>query len=59
MVGNCIKSYEGILFATPQEANAHANNTNYLSDNPDEAKIMIAMTLSIFAGAMQVQRLIK
>lgn len=55
MVGNLVKSYEGILYAAPNEHhNGTITNPNYLSDNPDEAKIMLAMTLAIFAGSLQV-----
>jgi hypothetical protein len=60
MVGNCVKSFEGILYSyNPTEIYQNGTlNPNFISENPDEAKIMIAMTLAIFAGTMQVTKLI-
>lgn len=55
MVGNSVKSFEGILY--PSAADIHNNNSNsssFLTDNPETGKIMIAMTLAIFAGSLQV-----
>jgi hypothetical protein len=52
MVGNTIKNYEGILY--PDKSNSSSNN--YLSDNPTEAKILIAMTLAFIVGIIQVRR---
>ena len=56
MVGNCVKSFEGILYpANPAEfLLTNTSNPNYISDNPEQAKVLIAMTLAIFAGLMQV-----
>ena len=60
MVGNCIKSYEGILYSYDPDVIVQNGTVNpsLLSDNPEEAKILIAMTLAIFAGLMQVLTLI-
>lgn len=52
MVGNTIKNYEGILY--PDKSNSSSDN--YLSDNPTEAKILIAMTLAFIVGIIQVGR---
>ncbi len=55
MVGNCVKSYEGILYpSNPNEIQNGTTNPDFLSNNPDEAKVLIAMTLAIIAGSMQV-----
>ena len=56
MVGNCIKSYEGILYSYDPDVIVKNGTVNpsLLSDNPEEAKILIAMTLAIFSGLMQV-----
>ena len=59
MVGNCIKNYEGILYPDEDEIEAglaNVSNANYLSNNPEEAKIMISMTLAFQAGIIQVPR---
>lgn len=52
MVGNTIKNYEGILY--PDKSNSSSDN--YISDNPTEAKILIAMTLAFIVGIIQVKR---
>lgn len=58
MVGNCVRSFEGILYPANLDdlSPNKTENTNYLSHNPEEAKILIAMTLAIFAGTMQVRK---
>jgi MFS superfamily sulfate permease-like transporter len=56
MVGNAIRQYDGILYGKMPGVNETSNVTNpdFLSDNPNEAKIMIAMTLALLAGGIQV-----
>jgi hypothetical protein len=56
MVGNCIKSYEGILYSYDPDVIVQNGtiNPSLLSDNPEEAKILIAMALAFIAGHIQV-----
>lgn len=63
MVGNCIHNYEGILYPDEDELEnngglSNLTNPDYLSNNPEEAKILIAMTLAFQAGLIQVRNCI-
>lgn len=58
MVGNALKNFEGILYPDDDELDnglvANQTDPNYISNNPEEAKILISMMLSFQAGAIQV-----
>lgn len=58
MVGNTLKNFEGILYPDEDEIESglsnNLTNTNYISNNPEEAKVLIAMMLAFQAGAIQV-----
>lgn len=57
MVGNTLKNFEGILYPDEDEIEnglGNQTNTNYISNNPEEAKVLIAMMLAFQAGAIQV-----
>jgi len=53
MVGNTIKNYEGILY-TKKSNTSTGQNIDFLSDDPVQAKVMIAMTLAFIVGLIQV-----
>ena len=56
MVYSCIERLEGKYFARKGEiANATIDTSQYLSDDPTEAKIMISMTVTFLAGLIQVK----
>jgi hypothetical protein len=56
MVFSCIERLEGKYFAKKGEiANATIDTSNFLSDDPTEAKIMISMTVTFLAGLIQVK----
>jgi len=55
LTASAINKYHGILF--PEVSNVNEtimNNTNYLSNNIEEAKSIIAMALAILVGIIQV-----
>jgi MFS superfamily sulfate permease-like transporter len=58
MVANVIKQYDGILYAKDHAASnstVEQQHSSYLSDNPDEAKVRIAMMLAFQTGCIQVK----
>jgi hypothetical protein len=60
MVKESIKSYEGILYSSNEDTHksnttsGESSNEAYLSNDPKEAKVLIAMTLSLFTGIFHV-----
>jgi solute carrier family 26 protein len=61
MVGNAIKQYDGILYANSNSSQlinitttTATTTSTFLSNDPNEAKIMIAMTLALLVGCMQL-----
>lgn len=55
MVNNAVEKGKGTLYPENSIANGTASsNTNFLSNNSEEAKVMIAMCVSFFVGIIQV-----
>lgn len=66
MVLGSIKKYEGILYSESIETNLSSNfsnstadrilleNNSFISNDPEEAKILISMALSFFSGIILV-----
>ena len=58
MVGKIIQKYDGVLYTYINIVNGSMvvdnNSTRYLSDDPIEAKIMIATSLTFLIGLIQV-----
>lgn len=60
MVGNTIKRYDEVLYTMKKDNSSQSTeqkNDDFLSDNPVEAKIMIAMTLAFIVGLIQVRHI--
>ena len=57
LTASAINKYHGILF--PEVSNVNetimVNNTNYLSNNIEEARSIIAMAITILVGLIQVK----
>lgn len=61
MVNNAVEKGKGVLYpeflANKNDTNSTMLlNPNFLSNNPDEAKVMIAMCLSFFVGIIHVMK---
>ena len=55
MVKSACDNLEGVLFPTPSEiASGHINNTNYLSNDPAEGRVMIGSALCFYVGIIHV-----
>ncbi len=57
MISSVIKKYEGKLYPNPNSVNITSlawNNSDYISNNPSEAKIMIASVLGLNSGILLV-----
>ena len=68
MVKECIHKNEGKLYPLSNKESVNTiqtyekrsdvsmmSNNSYLSDNPEEAKVLIGMTLSFFTGILHVR----
>ena len=59
LVKSCLEKHKGNLYPNEEETfnktiEELTNNSNYLSSDPREAKILIGMTLALFTGLLQV-----